>query len=61
MLGLGILLNTYFGKPFPPGGFSATITKGGFLGTLPCGLGCALGKLFEFLHPLSVSYSSFYP
>ena len=38
--------NIYFGKPFSPGGFSATDTDGGFLGTLPCGLGCALGTTF---------------
>ena len=55
-LALGTLLNTYFGKPFPPGGFSATNTEGGFLGTLPFGLGCALGTTFG----IPVSYSSFY-
>ena len=45
-LGLGTLLNTYCGKPFRPGGFSATNTEGRFLGTLPFGFGCALGTTF---------------
>ena len=45
-LGLGTLLNTDFDKPFPPGGFSVTLSEGGLLGTLPYGLDCAWGTTF---------------
>ena len=41
-----MLVNKYFGKSFPSGGFSATLSEGDLLGTLPCGLEWVQGTAF---------------